>query len=101
MPEPNPHRNRPIRVLHLEDSARDAELIHQRLKANGLSCDIVWVDGRDGFESALERQAFDVILVDYNLPDYDGMSALARVRQRQPELPVILISGTIGSPASF
>ncbi len=88
--------NRSIRVLHLEDDPHDAELIRQKLKVEGLSFDIVWVNGKEAFESALDREAFDLVLCDYNLPDYDGNSALKRVRQKQPELPVIVISGTLG-----
>ncbi len=80
-------------MLHLEDDPRDAELIRQKLKANGLSFDIVWVNGKEAFESALERELFDVVLADYNLRDYDGMSALASIREKYPELPVIMISG--------
>ncbi len=87
---------RRIQLLHLEDDPRDAELIRLSLAAEGLLCDIRWVDGRAAFESALERDTFDLVLSDYVLPDYDGMSALRRVRELRPELPVIVISGTLG-----
>lgn len=96
MPEPEAGISRPIRVLHLEDNPHDAELIRQKLKAEGLSCEIVWVDRKEAFETALAREAFDLVLADYNLPDCSGMSALGRVREKQPELPVIVISGTVG-----
>ena len=88
--------NHSIRVLHLEDDPHDAELIQRKLKSEGLSFEIVWVDRREAFESALEREVFDLVLTDYNLPDYDGMSALKRAREKQPDLPVIAISGTLG-----
>jgi PAS domain S-box-containing protein/diguanylate cyclase (GGDEF)-like protein len=93
---PKAGTNRSIRVLHLEDDPRDAELIRQKLRMEGLACDIVWVDGREAFETALAHEAFDLVIADYNLPDYDGMSALARVREKQPELPVIVVSGSVG-----
>ena len=89
-----------IRVLHLEDSPRDAELIREKLAAEGLSCDIVLVDRKETFESALARDSFDVILCDYNLPDYDGRSALTLAKETQPETPVIVISGTLGEEAA-
>ena len=69
---------RPIRVLHLEDSPQDAELISHKLEVEGVRCDIVVVNGKDGFEAALERESFDLIISDYNLPDYDGTSAINR-----------------------
>lgn len=93
MPEPKAELNHAIRLLHLEDDPRDVELLRLRLEAAGLSCDILWVSGKEAFESALDREEFDLVLSDYNLPDYDGMLALARVRQKRPELPVIMISG--------
>ncbi|MBI3376325.1 MAG: EAL domain-containing protein [Betaproteobacteria bacterium] len=92
--------NQAIRILHLEDDPYDAELIRAKLAADGLSCDIVWADGKGAFESALAGQRFDVVLTDYNLPGYDGMSALARIRDERPELPVILLSGALGEEAA-
>jgi PAS domain S-box-containing protein/diguanylate cyclase (GGDEF)-like protein len=88
--------NRSIRVLHVEDDSRDAELIRQKLQADGLDCDIVWVDRRQAFETALAHEAFDLVIADYNLPDYDALLALAHVREKWPELPVIVVSGTVG-----
>ena len=86
----------PLRVLHLEDSPRDAEVIRHRLNAEGVSCEIILVSTKDGFEAALTREPFDVILSDYNLPGYDGISALTYAQRTRPDVPVILISGTVG-----
>jgi PAS domain S-box-containing protein len=82
-----------IRLLHLEDDERDAELIRLRLEGAGLACDITCVNSRKSFEAALARETFDLVLSDYNLPGYDGLSAVRHVHQVQPELPVIIISG--------
>ena len=86
----------PLRVLHLEDSPRDAELIRHQLEEGGLSCDILLVDSKDRFEAALTQEPFDLILCDYNLPGYDGISALKYAQQARPDVPVIMISGTVG-----
>jgi PAS domain S-box-containing protein len=85
-----------IRVLHLEDSLRDAELVHHRLAVDGVSCDIALATDRDGFEAALARETFDLIISDYNLPGYDGITALKWAQESQPDTPVIIISGTMG-----
>jgi diguanylate cyclase (GGDEF)-like protein/PAS domain S-box-containing protein len=86
-----------IRILHLEDDPLDAELISVKLKSEGLACDITWVDTQEAFELVLEqKQNIDIVLCDFNLPNYDGMSALIRARQLRPDLPFIIISGTIG-----
>ena len=86
---------RPIRVLHLEDSPRDAEMIRHRLDVEDVSCDIVLANSKDSFEAALTREPFDLIISDYNLPGYDGVTALKQAQATQPDVPVILISGTV------
>ena len=83
-------------MLHLEDSPRDAEVIRHQLDAEGVSCDILVVDSKDSFEAALTQEPFDLILSDYNLPGYDGIAALTHAQQARPDVPVILISGTVG-----
>jgi len=85
----------PVRLLHLEDNPNDAELIHDRLEVAGLASDIVWVNNRRKFEEALARSSYEVILCDFNLPDYDGISALSLAREKQPDVPVIVISGSL------
>src|ERR1700686_2822685 len=87
---------RPLRVLHLEDSPRDAEMVRHKFDVEGVSCDILLANSKDSFEAALRRESFDLILSDYNLPGYDGVTALKQVQQTQPDVPVILISGTVG-----
>ena len=86
----------PIRVLHLDDSALDAELIRERIEFEDAG---PWrfehVTGREGFEAALAAGGFDLILTDYNIPGYDGMAAVREARARQPDAPIIVISGTL------
>jgi PAS domain S-box-containing protein len=85
-----------LRILHLEDSRRDAELTRATLEGEGLVCQIVHVKNREEFESAVVQERFDVILSDYSLPDYNGFSALDFVRGKVPDVPFILLSGTVG-----
>jgi PAS domain S-box-containing protein len=84
-----------LRVLHLEDNPSDAELIRHLLDVAHLSCDILLVASKDGFETALTAEQFDLIIADYNLPGYDGAAALKHARAAQPDVPVILVSGTV------
>ncbi len=86
---------RPVRILHLEDDPRDAELIRATIETSGLECDLEVVDRRDRFEEALARGEFDVILCDYNLRGYDGISAVRLAREMLPATPVIVVSGTV------
>ncbi len=86
---------RPLRVLHLEDSPRDAELVRHRLEVEGVPCDIHLADGQASFESALAQEPFDLIISDYDLAGYDGITALRQAQAIQPDVPVILVSGTV------
>ena len=86
----------PQRLLLLEDDPNDAELLRRTLVAEWPGCEIVLVHNQLGFETTLNGDSFDLILCDYRLPGYDGLSALALARQRLPEVPVIFVSGGMG-----
>jgi PAS domain S-box-containing protein len=86
----------PLKILHLEDDDLAAELVQARLDGDGIACDILRVDTRADFVSALEGRRFDMILADYSLPSFDGLSALKIARETCPELPYIFISGQMG-----
>jgi PAS domain S-box-containing protein len=83
-------------VLHLEDSPTDRELVQELFRADGLSCEFQAMETRAAFEAALELGDCDVILSDYSLPGFDGMTALALAQQRRPQVPFIFISGVMG-----
>jgi two-component system cell cycle sensor histidine kinase/response regulator CckA len=85
-----------MHVLHLEDSLCDFDLIQEQLKARWPDCTVTRVAARREFEEAVLKGGFDVILSDYTLPNYNGLAALAFVRQHRPEKPFVYISGTIG-----
>ncbi len=84
-----------IRVLLLEDDADDAELIIEELRAADYEPQWQRVVSEQEFRIALDTP-FDLILSDYKLPQYDGLSALVLARAKQPDTPFILVSGTIG-----
>ena len=85
----------PTRILHLDDSLRDAMLVADLLDANGVCCYINHVLSRCPFEQALRQQGHDLILCDFNLPDFDGLTALKLARASCPDVPVIIVSGAI------
>jgi PAS domain S-box-containing protein len=87
---------RALRILHLEDDPRDAELVETILRDQGLQCEITCVKTRQTFEAILTEQIFDLILSDYGLPGYDGFAALNAVRKKDRNVPFILLSGTLG-----
>ncbi len=83
----------PLRILLLEDSARDAELIQELLEADHFVCEVNRVETRAEFQAALEDGAIDLVLADYELPSYDGLSALKLTLGARPDLPFIFVSG--------
>jgi signal transduction histidine kinase len=85
-----------LRILHLEDNPSDAALVQSSLKAGGIICSTARVQNHDDFVAALERGGIDLILSDYSLPEFDGLSALKIAHAAQPDLPFILVSGTLG-----
>jgi two-component system, cell cycle sensor histidine kinase and response regulator CckA len=86
----------PLRILHLEDNPNDAALVQSILEDEGIVCAITCVKERDDFVAALEKGGIDLVLSDFTLPSFDGMSAIATVHDRWPDRPVILVSGTAG-----
>ena len=91
--------NQLIHILHLEDDSVDAELVQEKIQAAGLNCRIFHVQTREEFEAALQQGGHDIILADFRLPMYDGMSALRLAQEICPEVPFIFVSGTMGEEA--
>jgi len=79
----------------LEDNPLDAELT-QRFLRRELDCSLTVVDNEHAFRRALETSDPDVILSDYTMPDFDGISALRIARVLAPDTPFIFVSGSIG-----
>src|ERR1700753_3075751 len=82
--------------LHLEDNPLDAELTEELLTATKLGFRMRHADSRASFEEALAADTFDLILADYSLPDFDGLSALRMVRAQGARVPFVFISGVLG-----
>jgi len=85
-----------LRILLLEDEPHDAELIERTIVQGGIGCTVTQVRSELMFLTALEQDTFDLILADYSLPRFDGISALQAAKRRLPKTPVIIISGVIG-----
>ena len=85
-----------LHILHLEDDADDAELIRAALETEGMALHLTRVECQQDFVAALEQGRFDVILADYTLPSFDGLSALRIAKEACPDVPLIFVSGTLG-----
>ena len=91
----------PLQILLLEDDVRDAELVQELLEADNFVFEIRRVDARSEFEAALERGGIDLILADFSLPSFDGLSALKLAIGACPDVPFIFVSGTLGEEVAI
>ncbi len=85
-----------LRILLLEDSPLDTELIQAHLTEGDINGEFVRVETRTDFLKILEKDCFDLILADYSLPSFDGISALEIAHSLCPGIPFIFVSGTLG-----
>jgi signal transduction histidine kinase len=86
----------PLHILHLEDDPNDAALIQFALEEADVACAITRVENQHDFVATLEGGGIDLVLSDFSLPAFDGLSATRIAQARWPNLPVILVSGTLG-----
>src|SRR5438309_1993279 len=89
----------PIRVLLIEDSLEDAELIIRRLEKGGYEVDFERVESEPAAKAALDRD-WDLILCDHTLPHFSGYNALTIWKSKRCTAPFIFISGTLGEQAA-
>jgi signal transduction histidine kinase len=90
----------PLRVLLVEDSEDDAALVLRELKRNGYEPAWQRVETPEALASALDGGAWDLVISDHSMPYFSGPAALALVRKRGLDLPVIIVSGTVGEEAA-
>ena len=85
-----------LKILIIEDNKSDIDLLHRELKKNGLHFTSEIVETRESFESALDNFIPDIILSDYTLPAFDGVTAFHIKQNKSPDTPFIIVSGSIG-----
>ena len=90
----------PFRILFLEDEPEDAGLVQSLFEAEVQKVEITRIQTRTEFVAALQGE-FDLILADYPLPSFDGLSALELAREARPDLPFILVSGAPADEAAI
>src|SRR3984957_3267969 len=91
----------PLRILSIEDDPKDAELIQDLLATAGIVCEVTRVDTEAALAASIEQGGIDLILADYSLPSFDGISALKFARKACPEIPFIFVSGTLGEEGAI
>jgi PAS domain S-box-containing protein len=88
--------NQNLNILILEDNQSDVELMLAEVRQAGISCNEVRVvEGREDFRQALDEFPLHLILSDYNLPQFDALSALEMVEEKYPDVPFIVVTGAL------
>jgi PAS domain S-box-containing protein len=87
---------REIRVLVVEDSSDDAELMLREIRRGGYTIEYERVETRADMQAALTRHTWDIVLSDYSMPQFNAMEAIATLKASGLDIPLIVISGTIG-----
>jgi PAS domain S-box-containing protein len=90
-----------LSILYLEDDPKDADLVLAMLEAEGVTCRVTLVGTQADFLVSLEQEGIDLILADYNLLSFDGISALKIAVEKRPEVPFIFVSGTMGEEVAI
>ena len=92
--------NKPLRVLLVEDSEADAELLLHQLARDGYAVTSTRVETAEGMRAALSSGSWQIVLSDFSMPTFSAPEALAVVREMALDLPFIIVSGTIGEEAA-
>ncbi|GAA0489968.1 hypothetical protein Ade02nite_24570 [Paractinoplanes deccanensis] len=85
-----------IHVLVVDDSEDDALLVHRGLRKAGLEISMARAESAEGVAAALSERTPDVVICDYNMPGVRAEDVLDQVREHDPELPFLLVSGQVG-----
>jgi len=85
-----------LRILHIEDSSQDVEIIRERLLTAGFALQIDWASNEEQATAFLRDGGYDLVLADYRLPGFSAQAALNLVQSLCPGVPFICVSGAIG-----
>ena len=85
-----------LRILHVEHDQSDMDLCRMELKRSGLPFHLETATTREEFSEKLGSQEFHIVLADYRLPGWTGMDALLQIKQLELDVPLILVTGTLG-----
>jgi signal transduction histidine kinase len=91
---------KPLRVLIIEDSERDAAILIRELKRAGYELTCERVESENAMTKALATQTWDLVLSDYALPQFNALAAVRLVAKADLDLPFIVVSGSVGEEAA-
>src|SRR5512142_3349334 len=90
----------PLRLLVIEDSADDAQLMVRAIERGGYDVQSERVENEPALRRALDTQQWELVICDYSLPSFSALRALEMVRTSGQDLPFIIVSGSIGEESA-
>lgn len=94
--DPLPIKNRPTRILLVEDSEDDELLLKRQLRRDGMNFVSRRVDTPEAMKDALQEETWDIIVSDYCMPRFNALHAMEVAKENGIDVPFIVVSGTIG-----
>lgn len=91
-----PQHSRKLRILLVEDSDSDRDLMLHQLKRGGVDSEPDVIQTAEQFREKIRKNKYDIILADYRLPGWNGMETIELLRQEGLDIPVVLVSGALG-----
>ena len=83
-----------VRILHIDDNIHDRQLVKDALQKEDDGFEVMEADSREKFEQHLAEVDFDLVLSDFNILGFDGLQVLQVVKEKNPDMPVIIVTGT-------
>ncbi len=85
---------KPIRVLHVDDSLLDIELVKDALEKNSTGFSVDSARSKEDFEQHIKENIYDVVISDFNILGFEGIRVLETIHEINPDIPVIIVTGT-------
>ena len=89
-----------LRILFVEDNENDALLTLREVRRSGFQPEYLQVRSLESLEQALRESCWDIVLCDYHLPRFNALDVIRRIRQRESDVPIIVLSGAVGEEAA-
>jgi DNA-binding NtrC family response regulator len=86
---------RPLRLLHIEDSEDDAAILARKLRQGGYEPHVTRVSTPGAMHAAIRDHRWDLVIADWNLPQFSALFALEELKRAELDLPFIIVSGMI------
>ena len=90
----------PLRLLHVEDSEDDAAMLARKLRQTGYVLTVMRVSTSEAMQAALRDHTWDLVICDWNIPQFGALLALEQLKRLEMDIPFIIVSGAVGEESA-